>query len=309
MPKTVKRCLTDEERAERRRADRKFTREAVERLRSSDGWQAWLATRRYFRRYSMVNQILIGMQCPGATHVAGFRAWLKLGYAVRRGAHAIRIWVPILPSRKALERWERGGSVPTERPRTRFRLGPVFDRAQVDPLPPPATPVQLDPPIQEVIGDELAPALPRLIEFASELVLTVAFEEMKQWQDGLYHKATGSIAIRQDLTVNAQVMTLVHELGHALLDAEPREGDPVLDYATEEMVVESVAFTVCGGLGLDREVYSILYLASWAERVPIETIERTAGLIDRLAKRIEGAAFPGEPVGTATSSSAGCGRA
>ncbi len=75
-------------------------------------------------------------------------------------------------------------------------------------------------------GDELAPVLPRLLELAGELDLTVTFEEMKYLQDGLYHKATGRIAIRRDLSVNARVMTLVHELGHALLDAEPRAGDP-----------------------------------------------------------------------------------
>jgi hypothetical protein len=59
-------------------------------------------------------------------------------------------------------------------------------------------------------------------------------------------------------------------------------------------VVESVAFTVCGSLGLDSSGYSIPYFASWAEREDIATIEQTAGLIDRLARRIENATSSSE---------------
>src|SRR5271167_2897689 len=148
MPKS-RNALSEEERAERRRADREFARRAVEQLQSSEGWQRWLATRGRFHRYSLTNQLLIAMQRPAATHVAGFRAWLNLGYCVQRGEKAIRIWVPIPPSRKQLERWARAGSDPAERPNTHFKLGPVFDREQVGPLPAPATPVPLYSPVRE----------------------------------------------------------------------------------------------------------------------------------------------------------------
>ncbi len=74
-----RRPLSDEERAERRRQDRESAQEAIELLQSSEGWQAWLASRRHFRSYSFANQCLIAMQKPTATRVAGFRAWLKLG--------------------------------------------------------------------------------------------------------------------------------------------------------------------------------------------------------------------------------------
>ncbi len=46
--------LSEEERAERRRGDREYARAAVERLRSSEGWQQWLASRRHFHTYSLV---------------------------------------------------------------------------------------------------------------------------------------------------------------------------------------------------------------------------------------------------------------
>ena len=128
MPGTTKHELSDEERAERRRADREYARQAVEELRSSEGWQRWLAARRHFHAYSIGNQLLIAMARPTATRVAGFRAWLKLGYAVQRGERAIKVWAPCPPSRKQLERWRQDGGDPDQRPRTNFRLVPVFDR-------------------------------------------------------------------------------------------------------------------------------------------------------------------------------------
>lgn len=293
MSKVPKR-LTDEKRAERRRADREFAREAVERLRSSEGWQTWLASRRHFHRYSLANQVLIAMQSPTATLVAGFRAWLKLDYAVKRGEKAIRIWVPIPPSRKQLKRWQEQGGNPDERPPTYFKLGPVFDRAQVTPLPPPAKPVPLDLPIREITGEDLAPALPRLLDLAGEIDSVVEFEAIAGSRRGYYELDTRRIAIEKTLPANGQVKTLVHELAHALLRAEPSAEDPALERAAEELVVESVAYTVCGALGLDTSGYSIPYLASWAQDGDIAILERTASLIDQLARRIEDAALPGE---------------
>lgn len=84
----------------------------------------------------------------------------------------------------------------------------------------------------------------------------------------------------------------MHELAHALVRVDRDDDDPALDYAEEELVVESVAYTVCGSLDLDIAGYAIPYLASWSERAELQTIEQTAKLIDRLARRIEDAAHP-----------------
>ena len=81
----------------------------------------------------------------------------------------------------------------------------------------------------------------------------------------------------------------LHELAHALTALEREDEDPELSYAAEELVVESVAFTVSGSIGLDTIGESVPYLASWAQSAPLETIEATAKLIDRLARRIEDA--------------------
>ena len=70
------------------------------------------------------------------------------------------------------------------------------------------------------------------------------------------------------------------------------EGEkPSFSYAEEELVVESIAFTVCGSMGLDASSYSVPYLTSWAEEAELETIQAAAATIDRVAKRIEDA-FP-----------------
>jgi hypothetical protein len=124
--KTKRRPFTDEERAERRAAEREQMREAVEALRSSEGWQRWFEVRRHFHTYTFHNQLMIAMQCPEATRVSGFRRWLELGQAVRKGERAIRIWTPCMASKKALAHRRKEGSNPDDEPRTWFRLVPVF---------------------------------------------------------------------------------------------------------------------------------------------------------------------------------------
>jgi antirestriction protein ArdC len=279
--------LTEAERQARREADRAQSRAAVEALLTSEGWQRWLAVRRHFHRYSLANQLLIALQRPQATRVAGFRAWLKLGYCVRRGEKALRVWVPIPPSRKDLDAWRAAGADPADEPRTRFRLGPVFDRSQIAPLPPPAEPVPLDPPIVLVDGDELAWAFAPLVALAGEIGSAVTIEPIPNGAGGFFEPATRRIALNRDRSVNHQVKTLVHELAHALLRWDLELTDLTLTYSEEELVAESTAFTVCGSLGLDVSDYSIPYLASWSEHADLDTIERAAATIDRIAKRLE----------------------
>jgi antirestriction protein ArdC len=231
------------------------------------------------------------MQNPDATRVAGFRAWLKLGYVVRRGETSLRIWVPMAPSKAAMADWEKAGRPKDGKPRTFFKLGPVFDRSQIELLPAPAEPMPLDLPIREVQGEDLAPAFPALTALAAELGSSVELEEIPGGSmHGYYEPASKRIAISRALPENGRVKTLVHELAHALVRADHREEDPELDRAREELVAETVALTVCSGaLGLDSSGYSVPYLTSWSETTGIETIHHAAALIDRLARRIEDA--------------------
>jgi hypothetical protein len=271
-----RRTLTEAERAQRREHDRQTMLAAVEQLRSSEGWQRWLTSRRHFRPYSLSNQLLIAYQRPSAQRVAGFRAWLAMGYCVMRGQRAIRIWAPMSPSKRAIAAWQAAGADPAERPRIWFKLAPVFDR------------------LSRVRSGDVADRLPALVALAGAIGSHVAFEPVAGDAHGYYELATRRIVIDTSLPANARVKTLVHELSHALLRAEPAEEDLALTRAEEELVVEATAYRVCGGaLGLDTAGYSIPYLASWSQQTPLATIERRAGLIDRLARRIEKAAAPG----------------
>jgi antirestriction protein ArdC len=290
--KTKRRPPTEEERAERRAAEREQMRDAVEALRTSEGWQRWLKVRRHFHSYSFHNQLMIAMQCPQATRVAGFRKWLEIGYCVRKGEHAIRIWAPCPPSKKALARWRSEGAKPDEEPRTFFRLLPVFDASQVDPLSEfPGDPVPLEPPHEPITGDALADRVPGLVEFADSLELEVSIEAIPGSALGYHEPATGRIVVEDvgpQFSANAQVSVLVHELAHALVRIDRRDEDPKLDYAAEEVVVESVAYSVCSSLGLDSAGAAVPYVTGWAEGVEGDPIEAYAELIDRLARRIEG---------------------
>jgi len=96
---------------------------------------------------------------------------------------------------------------------------------------------------------------------------------------------------------NAQVSVLCRELAHALIHY-PDPDDPKLDYASEELVAESIAFSVVKSLGIDSDGASIPYLASWAESSELSVIEKTAALIDRLAKRLQDALEPATEPGT-----------
>jgi antirestriction protein ArdC len=289
--KTKRLPPTEAERSERRAAEREQMREAVEALRTSEGWQRWLKVRRHFHTYSFHNQLMIAMQCPEATRVAGFRKWLELGYAVRKGEKAIRIWAPCPPSKKQLERWRKEGSPPDSKPRTYFRLVPVFDANQVAQLPDfPGEPVALEPPHEPITGEGLADRVPALVEFADSLELEVAIEKIPGAALGYHEPATGPIVVEDvgpDFSANAQVSVLVHELAHALVRIDRREDDPKLDYASEEVVVESVAYSVCASLGLDSGGSAVPYVAGWSEQAEGDPIESYAELIDRLARRIE----------------------
>jgi antirestriction protein ArdC len=223
--------------------------------------------------------------------VAGFRRWLELGYAVRKGESSIRIWAPCPPSKKQVARWREAGADPGSEPRTFFRLVPVFDASQVSPLPDfPGGPVPLEPPHEPIAGDGLAHHLPALVEFADSLELEVSIEKVPGAASGYHEPATGRIVLEDvgpSFSANAQVSVLVHELAHALVLIDRREGDPKLGYAAEEVVVESVAVSACASLGLDSSGSAVPYVAGWAEGAEGDPIEAYAELIDRLARRLE----------------------
>ena len=105
--------------------------------------------------------------------------------------------------------------------------------------------------------------------------------------EGVCSHRQQKIAVEESLEPNGQVAALLHELAHALVRVDRRDEDPTLTYAAEELVVESVAYSVAAVAGIDTSINSIPYLTSWSQDTPIATIHAHAQLIDRLARRLE----------------------
>ena len=83
-------------RAEKVEAALDTLRGGVADLIKSDGWITYLTAQAKFTRYSANNTLLIWVQRPDATHVAGYRAWQKLGRQVRKGEKGIVILAPCI---------------------------------------------------------------------------------------------------------------------------------------------------------------------------------------------------------------------
>jgi hypothetical protein len=211
----------------------------------------------------------------------------RLLRAPRRGLAHSRLGSP--PSKTKLDAWRKAGAKPADRPRTYFRLEAVFAADQVDPLPPPADPAPLDPPSAEITGDSLAWALQPLDELAAALGYAVVEEALTEGHGGSCDYKASVITINAAWSVNARVSVRCHEIGHALVRADHQDDDPELDYAAGELVAESVAHLACSFLGLDSSAAAIPYLAGWAEAADPDSFEQIAGLVDRLARRLENA--------------------
>jgi hypothetical protein len=236
--------------------------------------------------------MLLAMQKPDATRVAGFKAWLALGYCVRRGEKALRIYAPCPPSKAKLEAWRRAGGDPADKPRTFFRLTAVFDFSQVDELPPPAHPAPLEPPAAaEIDGTELA-------------LLACAADRPRR-RDRL------QCCVRGDFFRRRRLLPPAHE-GDRLEASHPANRQPPSQDARARARararqsrppaqrpaarrgrrgarrrndrLERLRFQWPG----PRRVFHH-HLASWSEHTPTATIEATAALIDRLSRRIEDA--------------------
>ncbi len=125
------RRLSHEERDQRRSADRERLQHAAQQLLSSEGWQRWVRVRAQggLARLSLSNQLLVALSCPDATFVAGFKAWLKLGYCVRCGESAIRIVAPMPLKPRDTESRDA-----EDQTRVLFKGVSVFDRSQVAPI-------------------------------------------------------------------------------------------------------------------------------------------------------------------------------
>ena len=286
------RRLTDAERAERRRRERERLEQATAELLTSDGWRRWLRARSVLHGYSLQNTLLIAQQCHARgiepTHVAGFRAWLRLGRVVRKGETGLRIWAPMRIKVRD-EHGEEG-----EERKLRFRSATVFDVSQTEPLPG-VEPTPLSPPGADGLGgDSHADLLAALEQFAADGGYSVSWvDQLSGGAKGRCRGRTRSLEVLTGLPANDRVQVLIHELCHMLV----RERGELsgFSYGLEEVVVESATFIACASVGLATDVESVPYIAGWArDEEPAEVVRATAEAIDTLARLIEDAIAPRE---------------
>jgi N-terminal domain of anti-restriction factor ArdC len=286
MAKKSSRQCSEQERAERRCADRERLRLAAEELLSSEGWARWVRVRATFRAYSAGNCMLLAHQCHergiDPQHIAGFRAWLKLGRCVRKGERALRIFAPV----SVKERDERGQE--TGETRVFFKTAFVFELSQTEPLPG-VQPAPLEPPSEPLTGDSHAHVLAPLGVFAESLGYAVSFETIRGSAGGWCDAKARRIVVDAQAPANAQVRTLIHECAHALgIDYER------YSRAQAEVIVDTVTFVACAGVGLAVDGESIPYVAGWGEDGALDAVTDFAETIDTIARRIEGAVLSSE---------------
>ena len=267
--------------------------DGVDEAQTSAEFQEWLDVQSRFHDYSHRNTLLIKLQYPDATRVAGYRAWQdEFDRHVQEGEQAIWIWAPIIakqcpecensPSYHENSDCEYDETPPEEWSKglVGFKPAPVFDVSQTDgePLPELKT---------EATGDA-GDLVPQLIDAADELSVTVRIVSAENWSHG---DAKG--VCKQHSLIDAQPLvevrdraneadlahTLIHEYAHALLHFDVNDET---ERSKRELEAEAVAYIVGRYYGLDTSG-SAFYLAAWESDEPEVVRDR----LDRISRTAE----------------------
>ena len=229
----------------------------------SEGYRRFLAAMARFHDYSFGNVLLIVAQRPGATRVAGYRTWQKLGRQVRKGEKGITIMAPMLFKPK---------DASDEDALLRFRAVSVFDISQTDgeDLPEPPR-VSGDP------GDNWE----RLLAVVGACGVEVRYEPLGHAQG---QSRGGMIALSDELDDAEWFCVLVHELAHELMHQGENRTEPRPCKAVRELEAESVAFVVCTAVGIDAGTASSDYIQSHGGDA--ELLGRSLQRVQKTAERI-----------------------
>lgn len=259
---------------------------------NSDSYCNYLSTMSKFHNYSFNNTLLIAMQKPDATLVAGYKAWQKnFERHVNKGEKAIRILAPA-PYKIKEERdkidpvtqellLDKDGNPQKEEVEITipaFRAVSVFDVAQTDGKPIPELAAK------ELLSDvEGYQDMIRAVEAISPV--PIELEEIAGDSKGYYDREAKRIAVQENMSESQTLKTMIHEVAHSKLHSKEVEQDEQMrkDRNTKEVEAESVAYTVCQHFGIDTSDYSFGYIAGWSSgrdtkelRASMDTIRRTA---------------------------------
>ena len=264
----------------------------------------YLRTMSRFHSYSYNNTVLIHMQMPNATHVAGFNKWKnQFGRHVKKGEKGLTIIAPT-PFKKRVEEMkldpdtrapvlDHDGNVIMEEREVEiplFRPVKVFDVSQTEGAPLPSLVASLTGDVQQY--EAFMEALRRTSP------VPVQFKPLREGLDGFLSLKHQTITIREGMSQVQTVCAAVHEITHAMLhnreqeqltaaagntDQEPPKPK---DKNTEEVEAESVSYAVCQYYGIETSANSLGYIATWSKdktlpelKASLETISKTASVL------------------------------
>ena len=289
--------LTSEKPAEKLKEITDRLEQGITELFDSERYKEYLRVMSKFHNYSFNNTLLIAMQKPDASLVAGFSAWKNnFERNVMKGQKGIKIIAPspfkvkqemqkIDPHTQKPVIGKDGKPVTEEKEITipAYKVVTVFDVSQTE-----------GKELPDIAVDELTGDVDRYKDFFAALEKTspvpIAFEKIEGGSHGYYHLADKRIALNEGMSELQTLKTAIHEIAHAKLhDIDlnaPKDEQPRVDRNTREVEAESVAYTVCQHYGLDTSDYSFGYVAGWSSgrelaelKSSLETIRNAAAEI------------------------------
>ena len=272
----------------------------------SEKYKEYLNTMSKFYNYSFNNTMLIAMQKPDATLIAGYHAWQdKFERHVKRGEKGIRIIAPApITIKEELEKLDPETQEPmldeqghlimeeVEIRMPNFKVLSVFDVSQTEGKELP------DLAVEELTGEvkQYEIFMQALTEVSP---VPIGYEEITDGAKGYYHLEDKRIALQTGMSQIQNSKTAIHEIAHATLHDIDRENpapetEGRKDRKTKEVEAESIAYTVCQHYGIDTSDYSFGYVAGWSSdkelkelKSSLQTIRSTsAALINAIDEKM-----------------------
>ena len=290
--------LTSEKPAEKLKEITDRLEQGIAELFDSERYKEYLKVMSKFHNYSFRNTVLIAMQKPDASLVAGFSAWKNnFERNVMKGQKGIKIIAPspykikqemqkIDPHTQKPVIGKDGKPVTEEKEVTipAYKVVSVFDVSQTE-----------GKELPDIAVDELTGDVDRYKDFFAALEKTspvpIAFENIEGGSHGYYHLEDKRIAINEGMSELQTLKTAIHEIAHAKLhdidlNAPKDEQQPHVDRRTREVEAESVAYTVCQHYGLDTSDYSFGYVAGWSSGRELSELKSSLETIRSAAAEI-----------------------
>ena len=268
--------LTAEKPAEKLKEITDRLEQGITELFDSERYKEYLRVMSKFHNYSFNNTLLIAMQKPDASLIAGFTAWKnQFQRNVKKGEKGIKIIAPspfkikqetekIDPQTQKPVIGRDGKPVTEEKEITipAYKVVSVFDVSQTE-----------GKELPDIAVDALTGDVEQYSDFFAALEKTspvpIGFEKIEGGAHGYYHLEDKRIALDEGMSELQTLKTAIHEIAHAKLhdidlNAPKDEQQPRVDRRTREVEAESVAYTVCQHYGLDTSDYSFGYVAGWS---------------------------------------------